>query len=103
MTRRPSVVYPPGEFILEELPYRGWKQGEFLERLGWDAGTLTGVLLGSRRIDNKMANDLARVLGTSMTLWVSLQYVWDEWHERPTTDRRTGRFFVRADRRAFDL
>ena len=68
----------PGEFILEEFLLPSNKsQRDFAEELGWTPARLNEVIKGKRGITADAALDLARVLGTSPEMWMSLQSHFD--------------------------
>jgi HTH-type transcriptional regulator/antitoxin HigA len=83
--RIPAEVFHPSEYIVEELEARGWTRDRLAtEMRGEDWGTdrlaidlyleigptNPGCRLGA------MADDLARVFGTSAELWRNLEASW---------------------------
>ena len=71
--RRPADVFPPGEFLLDELEARGWSQVELAEILGRPAGLITDIVKGRRGISAETANGLAAAFGTSADYWMNLE------------------------------
>jgi HTH-type transcriptional regulator/antitoxin HigA len=71
--RRPVEVFPPGEFIREELEARGWTQDDLAEILGRPLRTVNEVITGKRSITPETAKGLGEALGTSAQLWMNLE------------------------------
>jgi HTH-type transcriptional regulator/antitoxin HigA len=74
MTERvPAEVFPPGEFLRDELDARGWTQTEFAEILGRPVRLVNEILVGKRGITPQTAQEIAAALGTSPELWLNLE------------------------------
>lgn len=71
--RRPAEVFPPGEFIREELDARGWTQLDLAEILGRPMALVNEVIAGKRGITPETAKGLANAFGTSAGYWLNLQ------------------------------
>lgn len=71
--RRPAEVFPPGEFLREELEYRGWTRAELAEILGCPQRLVGEIVSGTRSISPEIAKGLAAALGTSAEFWMKLQ------------------------------
>lgn len=71
--RIPVEVFPPGEFLDDELAARGWTQTEFAEIIGRPTRVVNEVIAGRRRITPETARDIAAALGTSAELWMNLE------------------------------
>lgn len=69
----PAEVFPPGEFLAEELEARGWSQAEFAEILGRPAAAVSEIINGKRAVTPSTAKELASALGTSAILWMNLE------------------------------
>lgn len=99
--RIPVEVFPPGEFLKDELEARGWTQTEFAEIIGKDARLVSEVISGKRSITPETAIALGAALGTSPELWMNLEGQYQLSKVRPKEDsiaRRAdlhGRFPVR--------
>jgi len=70
--RVPAEVFPPGEFLKDELEARGWTQVEFAEIIGKDTRLVSEVISGKRAVTPETAMVLAAALGTSADLWMNL-------------------------------
>lgn len=71
--RVPAEVFPPGEFLQDELDARGWTQTEFAEIIGRKHGVINELVLGKRAITPETAQELAAALGTSAQFWMNLE------------------------------
>ena len=68
----PAEVFPPGEFIREELEERGWTQEDFAAILGRSPRLVNEVIMGKRGITPETANGLSAAFGTSAQFWMNL-------------------------------
>jgi HTH-type transcriptional regulator/antitoxin HigA len=71
--RVPAEVFPPGEFLKDELEARGWTQVEFAEIIGKDTRLVSEVISGKRAVTPETAMVLGAALGTSPDLWMNLE------------------------------
>lgn len=71
--RVPAEVFPPGEFLNDELEARGWTQTEFAEIIGRPPRVVNEIVAGKRGITPETARELAAALGTSAQLWMNLE------------------------------
>jgi HTH-type transcriptional regulator/antitoxin HigA len=71
--RMPAEVFPPGDFLKEELEARGWTQNDLADILDWPARLVSEIIDGQRRISPETALDLARAFGTSAEYWLNLE------------------------------
>ena len=69
----PAEVFPPGEFLKEELEARNWTQAEFAEIIGKDRRLVYEVINGKRTVTPETALVFAEALGTSAELWMNLE------------------------------
>lgn len=69
----PAEVFPPGEYLRDELDERGWSAAEFAEILGRPVQAVSEILNGKKEITVETAAALGDALGTSAELWLSLQ------------------------------
>ena len=72
----PAEVFPPGEFIREELVERGWTQSDLAEIMGRPLPAVNQIIKGRRAITPRTAKELAAAFGTSAELWLNLEMSW---------------------------
>ena len=68
-----AEVFPPGEYLRDELEERGWTEAEFAQILGRPPQALSEILNGRKEITPETAVALGDALGTSPELWLNLQ------------------------------
>ena len=71
--RVPAEVFPPGEFLREELEAREWSQQELADILGRPARLISEVIAGKRAITPETARGLADAFGISAEYWMNLE------------------------------
>ena len=71
--RIPAEVFPPGEFLRDELEARGWTQTEFAEIISRPTRLVNEIIGGKRGITPDTARALAAALGTSAQIWMNLE------------------------------
>ena len=76
---RPAEVFPPSEFLKEELASRTWTTFDLAAGLGWGLQQTTDLLEGRVQLDRALASRLAEVFGTSPELWLNLQQEYLRW------------------------
>jgi HTH-type transcriptional regulator/antitoxin HigA len=80
--RQVAVVFPPSDFIREEMEARGWDV-DTLAQCSWlKREAVNELLAGSRKVTPVFAYGLAKAFGTSKELWLTLQSSWDARAER---------------------
>jgi len=70
---KPAEVFPPGEFIKDELAERGWTQADLAEIVGRPLPAINQIINGARGITPETAMELAQAFGTSAELWLNLE------------------------------
>jgi len=74
MTQRiPVEVFPPGEFLKDELEAREWSQSDLAAVLGRDERLVSEIISGKRAITPETARGLASAFGTTPNLWMNLE------------------------------
>lgn len=68
-----AEVFPPGDFIAEELDARGWTRRELAERLGCSLRAVEEIIAGKRVIGPEIAKGLGAAFGTGAQLWLNLE------------------------------
>lgn len=81
-TRRAAEVFPPGEFLREELDARGWTQTDLAAILDRPLAMVNEIIAGKRRITPETAKGLAAAFGTSPELWLNLESAYQLWQVR---------------------
>ena len=71
--RRIPKVFPPGDFIREEIEARGWTQADFAKILGRPLQSVNAMINGKKTITPQTAVELAAALGTSPEFWLNLE------------------------------
>ncbi len=95
MKRRPTH---PGAVLRQDiLPEMGLTPAQFATQLGVTRQALNAVLSERRSITKELAEQLARVLGTTPELWLNLQRAVDDWQAKTmagstVSPRRFGSF-----------
>jgi HTH-type transcriptional regulator / antitoxin HigA len=68
-----AEVFPPGEFIREELEARAWTQEQLADVLGRPLQSVNQIINGKKEITPETALALGEALGTSAELWLNLE------------------------------
>lgn len=69
----PVEVFPPGEFIRDELEARGWEQRDLAEIMGRPERVVSEIISGKRAITAETAQQLGEAFGTSAQVWLNLE------------------------------
>lgn len=72
-SRIPAEVFPPGEFVRDELEARGWTQSVLAEVMGRPERVVCEVISGKRAITPETARGLSAAFGTDATFWMNLE------------------------------
>jgi HTH-type transcriptional regulator/antitoxin HigA len=76
-TRIPAEVFPPGEFIRDELEARGWTQGDLAQIMGRPPQLVNELISGKKQITPETALGLAKAFGDDDALyWMNLDNVY---------------------------
>lgn len=73
-------VFPPGEFIKEELQARNWSQVELAEIIGRNPNMVNELVMGKRSVTPGTAKALGDAFGTSAQYWMNLESSYQLWH-----------------------
>ncbi|HZQ12683.1 MAG TPA: helix-turn-helix domain-containing protein [Pseudolabrys sp.] len=75
--RIPAEVFPPGEFIRDELEARGWKQEDLAKIMGRPLQAINELIGGKKQITPETALGLAKAFGDDDALyWLNLDNVY---------------------------
>jgi HTH-type transcriptional regulator/antitoxin HigA len=69
----PVDVFPPGEFLREEIDARNWSQVDLAQIIGKSPAFVNELLSGKRGVTLETAQLLSDALGTSPELWMNLE------------------------------
>jgi addiction module HigA family antidote len=71
--RTVAEVFPPGEFIAEEIEARGWSQIELAEILGRTPKLIGQLIAGKCAVTPETARGLGAAFGTGAEFWMNLE------------------------------
>lgn len=69
----PAEVFPPGEFLRDELEARGWTQTEFAELIRRPTRVVNEIIAAKRGVTPETAKEIAAALGTTAQFWMNLE------------------------------
>jgi HTH-type transcriptional regulator/antitoxin HigA len=84
--RIPVEIFPPGDFIREELEERGWTQEVLAEVLGTSLRLVNEIIKGKRAITPATARALGEAFDTGPTVWMNLESAFRLSQVRPRDD-----------------
>ena len=67
------AVFPPGEFIKDELEARGWSQSDLADILDRSQKLVSEIVSGKRAITPETAAVLGEAFGTGAQVWLNLE------------------------------
>lgn len=93
-----AEIFPPGEFIKEELEARGWTQEDLAEIMGRQSSVISGLVNGKRAVSPDIASDLAATFGTTAQFWMNLETAYQLFTEsrEDETVVRKARLYAKA-------
>ena len=103
MTIALAEVFPPGEYLRDELLARGWTQEEFAEIIGRSFKQVNELLSGRVTLTAPMAQVVAAALGTSAEVWLGLESAYRLSVAEPVSDEIQRRARLRTDFPVRDL
>lgn len=65
----PAEVFPPGEFIREELAARGWTQADLAEIMERPVQVVNEIIRAKKRVTEETAKELEAALGIEAEFW----------------------------------
>ena len=72
-SRIAAEVFPPGEFLRDELEARDWTQQQLAEIMGRPPRVISEIIQAKRAITPETAVGLSSALGTSAQFWMNLE------------------------------
>lgn len=96
--RLPTEVFPPGEYLADELEARGWSQADFADIIGRPVQFVSELVNGKKELTAESAAQIAAALGSEPSTWLGLQSKYRLWQlgRNPDHDRVTARVRQRA-------
>ena len=82
-----AEVFPPGEFLRDELEARGWTQTEFAGIIGRPIRLVNELIAAKRAVTPETAKELSAALGTSAQFWMNLESAYQLSKVAPKTER----------------
>ena len=82
--RTVAEVFPPGEFIKEEIEARGWSQSDLAEILGVNDSVVSALINGKKSVTPDLAKALGAAFETSAQLWMNLESSYRLFHAENT-------------------
>jgi HTH-type transcriptional regulator / antitoxin HigA len=90
-TRTLAEIFPPGDFIRDELDARGWTQGDLAQIMGRPLQFVNELVSGKKQITPETAMGLAKAFGDDDALyWMNLDSAYRLAQARPA-DEAVGR------------
>ncbi len=80
--RIPAEIFPPGDFIREEMEERGWSLTDMAYHSVLPEPELQAILDGGR-ITGSQAEHIGFAFGTSAIVWANLSMAYQKWRPRP--------------------
>ncbi len=71
--RKSAEIFPPGDFVREELEARNWTQGDLASILARPLQLVNEIVLGKRAITPETAQGFANAFSTTPELWLNLE------------------------------
>lgn len=68
-----AEVFPPGDFISDELHARAWTQADLARILGRPLQTVNAIINGKKAVTPQTAWELGAAFGTSPEFWMNLE------------------------------
>src|ERR1700730_19289772 len=92
LTRIPAEVFPPGEFMREELEARGWTQGGLAQIMDRPLRLVNELIAGKKQITPETARGLSRAFGDGDPLyWMNLDAAYRLRQLEPDQDQSVDR------------
>lgn len=85
--RKPAEVFPPGDYIRDELEARGWTQGDLAQIMGRPLQLVNELVSGKKQITPETAMGLAKAFGDDDALyWMNLDNMYRLSQVKPADD-----------------
>lgn len=73
---KPAQVFPPGDFLSEELEARGWSQSDFADIIDRPYTLISRIVNAKTAITPETAQSFSEALGTTAEFWLNLEAVY---------------------------
>ena len=77
--RVPAEVFPPCEYLVEEMAARGWSKVDFVRMSGLDLPTVEELCAGTRKVTVGIAAHLGAAFGHNPAVWANLQRTYSKY------------------------
>lgn len=101
-TNQPAEVFPPGEFIREELESRGWTQADLAAIIERPIQTVNLIVNAKKAVTTDTAQELAAAFGTTPELWMNLQVAYSLSRKQPDLSKIKARARLYHTRRSLN-
>jgi len=81
----PAEVFPPGEFIKDELEARGWTQADLAEVMERPVQAVSEIIRGKKRVTEETARELEAALGIEAEFWTRTEALYRLRHTEPAS------------------
>ena len=81
----PAEVFPPGEYIMDELKERGWSREDLAELIESPVQLVNEIIAGQGAITPETAEGLSAAFGTSVQFWMNMESVYRSSQARTKT------------------
>ena len=99
-----AQVFPPGDFLKEELEARGWTKADLAKILGRPRRLVSEIIDGKRAITAETAWGLGDAFGVDPQFWLNLESAYQLSRVRPRdTDIATRAKLVEREKRATSI
>ena len=71
-----AKAFPPGDFLREEMEFRGWTQQQLADRMGRPFQTVNAIINGRKQITAETALQLEEAFKIKATYWMNLETTW---------------------------
>ena len=71
--QRVAEVFPPGEYIKDEIEARGWSQADLAEILGRPVQVINEIIAAKKAITPETALGLGEAFGTGAQFWLNVE------------------------------
>jgi HTH-type transcriptional regulator/antitoxin HigA len=79
----PAEVFPPGEFIREQLKARGWTQNDLADVMERPIQVVSEIILAKKRVTEETAKELEAALGVDAEFWLNTEALYRLRHGEP--------------------